>query len=54
MEKTKWPERLTKEEVLELTGEKRTLLNNILRRKVNWIGHILEEIAFFTILTKDT
>ena len=22
-------------------GEKRTLLNNILRRKANWIGHIL-------------
>ena len=22
-------------------GEKRTLLNNIIRRKVNWIGHIL-------------
>jgi len=23
------------------TGEKRTLLNNILHRKANWIGHIL-------------
>ena len=28
-------------EVLERIGEKRTLLNNILRRKTNWIGHIL-------------
>ena len=28
-------------EVLELIGEKRTLLNNILRRKANWIGQIL-------------
>jgi hypothetical protein len=27
--------------VIERIGEKRTLLNNILRRKVNWIGHIL-------------
>ena len=35
------PEKLTNEEVLERTGEKRKLLNNILRRKDNWIGHIL-------------
>jgi hypothetical protein len=28
-------------EVLERIGEKRTLLNNILRRKANWLGHIL-------------
>ena len=27
--------------VLQCIGEKRTLLNNILHRKVNWIGHIL-------------
>ena len=41
MEKIKWPEKGTNEQVLERTGEKRTLLNNILRRKANWIGHIL-------------
>ena len=29
------------EQVLRHIGEKRTLLNNILRRKVNWVGHIL-------------
>ena len=28
-----------KEQVSESIGEKRKLLNNILRRKVNWIGH---------------
>jgi hypothetical protein len=28
-------------EVLEHIGEKKTLLNDILRRKTNWIGHIL-------------
>jgi hypothetical protein len=33
--------KLTKEQVLDLIGEKRALLNNILRRKANWIGHIL-------------
>ena len=41
MEKIKWSEKVTKEQVLEHIGEKRTLLNNILRRKANWIGHIL-------------
>ena len=41
MEKIKWSEKETNEQVLDLIGEKRTLLNNILRRKANWIGHIL-------------
>ena len=40
-EKIKWPEKVTNEEVLECIGENRTLLNNILRRKANPIGHIL-------------
>ena len=31
----------TNEQVLDRIGEKRTLLNNILRRKANCIGHIL-------------
>ena len=38
MEKIKLSEKVTNEQVLEPIGEKRTLLNNILRRKVNWIG----------------
>ena len=29
----KWSEKVTNEEVLERIGEKRTLLNNIVRRK---------------------
>ena len=37
MEKIKWSEKVTNEQVLD----KMTLLNNILRRKANWIGHIL-------------
>ena len=41
MEKIKWPEKVTNEQVLEHIGEKRTLLNNILRRKADWIGHIV-------------
>jgi hypothetical protein len=41
MEKIKCSEKVTNEQVLERAGEKRTLLNNILSRKVNWIGYIL-------------
>ena len=41
MEKIKWPENVTNEQVLGRIGEKRTLLNNMLGRKANWIGHIL-------------
>ena len=41
MEKIKWPKKVTNEQVLDRIGEKRTLLNNILPRKANWIGQIL-------------
>ena len=41
MEKIKWSEKVTNEQVLDRIGEKRTLLNNILCRKANWNGHIL-------------
>ena len=37
MKKIKWSEKVTNEEVLEHTGEVRTLLNNILHRKPKWI-----------------
>ena len=36
MEIIKWPEEVTNEQVLERIGEKRTLVNNILRRKFKW------------------
>ena len=35
MEKIKWSEKVTNEQVLDRIREKRTLINNILRRKVN-------------------
>ena len=41
MEKVKWSEKVTNEKILERIGEKRTLENNIQRRKANWTGHIL-------------
>ena len=41
MEKIKWSEKVPNEQVLDHIGENRTLLNNILHRKANWIYHIL-------------
>ena len=41
MEKIKWSEKVINEQVLDRIGEKRTVINNILLRKANWIGHIL-------------
>ena len=40
--KIKWSAKVTNEQVLERIGEKRRLLNNILRKiPTNGIGHIL-------------
>ena len=36
MEKIKWPENVTNEQVLERVGEMRALLNSFLRSKANW------------------
>ena len=41
MEKIIWSGKVTNEQFLDRIGEKKALLNNILRRKANWIGHIL-------------
>ena len=40
MEKIKWTEKVTNEQVLKRIGQNKILLN-ILHRKANWIGHIL-------------
>ena len=41
MEKIKWTEKVTNEQVPDRIGEKRIPLNNIFRIKANWIGHVL-------------
>ena len=41
MEKIKWSEEVTNEQVLKRIDEKMTLLNNILHIKANWIGYIM-------------
>ena len=41
MEKIKWSENVTNEQVLERIGDKSTLLYNILRREASFIDHFL-------------
>jgi hypothetical protein len=41
MEKISWTAKKTNQEVLQIVGEKETLVNTIVKRKKNWIGHIL-------------
>ena len=41
MAKVSWKDKRTNEEVLQIVGESRKLLQKILERKKNWIGHVL-------------
>ena len=41
MEGVKWEDRKTNEEVLMCVGEERSLVQTVMRRKKNWIGHEL-------------
>jgi hypothetical protein len=44
MEKIKWSEKVTNEEVLEHTGEKRVVLNkSCIKRQLHWI-YSMEEL----------
>ena len=38
------------EQALKRIGEKRTFLNNILRRKANWIAHILRSCLLHEVI----
>ena len=51
IEKKTCPEKVTNE-ILGHIGEKWTLLNNILRRKTNWIGHILIRYCLLHVATE--
>ena len=42
MERISWTDKITNEEVLRRVGEKRIMLETIVRRKKNWIGHMAE------------
>ena len=39
MERISWMEKIANEEVLSRVGEKRSMIETIVRRKKNWIGH---------------
>ena len=41
MERISWTKKITNEEVLRRVGEKRSMVETIVRRKKNWIGHIM-------------
>jgi hypothetical protein len=41
MEKISWTDRVRNEEVLHRVKEEWKILHTIIRRKANWIGHIL-------------
>jgi hypothetical protein len=41
MEKVKWEDKKTNEEVLTAVGEERCLVETVVKRKKNWIGHIV-------------
>jgi len=41
MAKVSWTEKKTNEEVLRMTGQNRKLIETIVDRKKNWIGHVL-------------
>ena len=41
MEKIKWQERISNDEVLTIVNENRCLIRTIGERKKNWIGHVL-------------
>jgi hypothetical protein len=45
---TCWTEHLRNEEVLLRVSEQRNILHEIIKRKGNWIGHILRRNCFLT------
>jgi hypothetical protein len=41
MEKVNWQDKKTNEKVLSAVGEERCIVQAILKRKKNWIGHVM-------------
>lgn len=50
MEKISWTERKTNEEVLHIIKEKKCLVDMIVKRKKNWIGHIVRGESLLKIV----
>jgi len=43
MEKVSWVDKKTNQKILDNIGEKRSLLESVMKRKKNWIGHVVRE-----------
>ena len=52
MEKVKWTDKLTNEEVLSRVNESRGLMAHMKRRKPRWIGHILHHESLLKIASE--
>ena len=50
MEKISWADHVRNEEVLLRVNEQRNILHEIIKRKANWIGHILRRNCLLTYL----
>jgi len=52
MEKITWTDLVRNEEVLLIINEKRNILHEIIKRKANWIGHILRRNCLLNQVTE--
>jgi predicted metal-dependent hydrolase len=52
MEKISWTSRVRNKEALHRVKEERNILQEIKRRKDNWIGHILRRSCFLKHITE--
>ena len=48
-----WTDKKTNEEVLRAVGEDRYLVERIIRRKKNWIGHVVRGEGLLKIVIED-
>ena len=48
-----WTDRVRNEEVFHRTKEERNVLQTIKRRKVNWIGHILNRNCLLKLVIEE-
>ena len=53
MQKISWTDHVRNEEVLLTVNEQRNILHEIIKRKANWIGHILRRNCLLNRLSKE-
>ena len=44
LEKVSWEDKMSNEKVLEAVVERRRIVETIVRRKKNWIGHVVRAV----------